>query len=354
MKRCFSDEIASVLREELKGGRYKAGEMLPDVESLRHRFAAGDFAVRNAILKLRKEGLVTVKKHVGVAVTGKALHAWKGHVAFIHTARSCSYHPQMLAVQFAKRLESEGYALHAVFLDANTNERIDVSPLMRHIHNGLSFAIVLSESRKVTNTLDLAGVPYVVLEQFSRDYPNAYAVIGLTDMQECFAKLVQALKKRHVKNILEVDFERRMDRTFKTMLFAAGLNVRRELCRFDNEQAHTLADVRAVGYRAIARFLADKKRRANLPDVIMFDDDYLAYGGIMAILEAGLRIPEDIRVVAWMNRGNEICLSRTLACIQYDPSASADAIARYVLAVLAGRNPAPPRIKWRFVPGESL
>ena len=149
--------------------------MLPDVASLRRRFAAGDFAVRNAILKLRKEGLVSVKKHVGVAVTGKALHAWKGHVAFIHTSRNCSYHPQKFAVQFAKCLESEGYAFHAVFLDADTDERIDISPLMRHIHNGLSFAIVLSEFRKVTNTLDSAGVPYVVLDESSCDYPNAYA-----------------------------------------------------------------------------------------------------------------------------------------------------------------------------------
>lgn len=328
--------------------------MLPDVESLRRRFEAGDFAVRNAILKLRKEGLVTVKKHVGVAVTGKALSAWKGHVAFIHTSRKCSYPPQMLAVQLALRLEAEGYALHPVFLDTDVDERIDVSPLMRYIHNGLSFAIVLSEFRKVTQTLDLAGVPYVVLDEFSRDFPNAHAVICLFDRQECYAKLIQALKKRHVKNILEIDFERRMDRTFKTMLFAAGFNVRRELCKFDNEKTHTLAEVRHVGYRVVAKFLADRKSRANLPDVIMFDDDYLADGGIMAILEAGLRIPEDIRVVAWMNRGNEICLGRTLACIQYDPSACADAVARYVLAVLAGRNPAPARIKWRFVPGESL
>ena len=328
--------------------------MLPDVASLRRRFAAGDFAVRNAILKLRKEGLVTVKKHVGATVTGKALHDWKGHVAFVHTSRSCSYHPQMLAVQFAKCFESEGYALHAVFLDADTDERIDVSPLMRYIHNGLSFAIVLSEFRKVTNTLDSAGVPYVVLDQSSRGYPNAYAVISLTDMQECYAKLIQTLKKRHVKNMLEVDFERRMDRTFKTMLFAAGLNVRRELCRLNNEKPLSLGEVRVAGYRTVARFLADGKSRANLPDVILFDDDYLASGGIMAILEAGLRIPEDIRVIVWINHGNEICLGRTLACIQYDPSANADAIARYVLAVLAGRNPALPRIKWRFIPGESL
>ena len=353
MQRCLSDGIAAALREELKGGRYKAGEILPAVPDLRRRFAAGDFAVRSALLKLRDEGLVTITKHVGVAATGTAPYVWKGHVAFIHTSTLCSFHPQMLAVQVVRRLEAQGYAVHPVFLEADEDERIDISPLMRHVHNGLSFAIVLSEFYKVTRALDLAGVPYVVIDASLRSHPHALAVIRY-GLAGCYAKLIHALKQRRVKNVLEVDFERRIDRAFKTMFFEAGLNVRRELCRWNNEGPSTLGDVRALGHRTIARFLADRTHRAHFPDVILFDDDYLAAGGIVAILEAGLRIPEDVGVVTWMNRGNEICLDRKLACLQHDPVATADAVARYVLAVLNGRRPTPPSIKWRFVPGESL
>ena len=74
----------------------------------------------------------------------------------------------------------------------------------------------------------------------------------------------------------------------------------------------------------------------------------------MAILEAGLRIPEDIKVVSFANRGNEPVLGLSLARIENDPAAYGDAVADYVLALLAGRNPRPPRIEYRFVPGESL
>ena len=81
---------------------------------------------------------------------------------------------------------------------------------------------------------------------------------------------------------------------------------------------------------------------------------HLAFGGIVAILEAGLRIPDDIRVVSFANRGNEPVLGLSLARIENDPTAYGAAVADYVLAVLAGRNPRPPRIEYRFIPGESL
>ncbi|MCR5750898.1 MAG: GntR family transcriptional regulator [Kiritimatiellae bacterium] len=353
LKQCISDVISDALRRELKDGRFKANEVLPSVESLCQRFAVGRFAVRSALHKLRDEGFVTVTKHVGVVATGKAGHDWKGHVAFVHSSTMCSYHPQKLAVQLARSFESHGYAMHPVFLEANTDERIDVTPLVRHIHNGLSFAVVYSEFYKVTKALDAADVPYVVVDGFSRSYPNALAVVKY-DMTECYAELIGALKSRRASDVLEFDFERRVDRTFKNMMFEAGINVRRELCRLNNEGPHALSDVRTIGHHAVARFLSGRTPRARLPDVIMFDDDYLASGGIVAIMEAGLRIPDDIRVVTWGNSGNEICLGRPLACIKYDPVASASAISDYVLAVLEGKRPAPPSVRPRFIPGESL
>ena len=62
-----------------------------------------------------------------------------------------------------------------------------------------------------------------------------------------------------------------------------------------------------------------------------------------ALLEAGLRIPDDVRIVIWSNKGNEPALGVSLARLENDLDASADAVSDYVLALLAGRRRAPPR-----------
>ena len=346
MKRCISDEIAGALRGELEGGRYRAGECLPSVGELRKRFGAGEFAVRAALHKLRDEGLVAVTKHVGVTATGKSASVWKGHVAFIHTAAMCAYFTHRLAMRLALRFEADGWCLHPVFLETNADGQLDTKVLSHHVADKLAFAVVLSEFRQISELLDRAAVPYVVLNGYARDFPNARAVIR-DSSSECYAELVAYMKARGMKKMLEVDFERRMDRTFKRVLMDGGIVVHRELCKWDNETPHSLSDVREIGHKAVARFLANNCGR--LPDVVLFDDDYLAAGGVVALLQAGVRIPDDVTVVTHANKGDEMLVAIAHGRIENDPIALGDRVAKYVLAVLDGRNPRPPINKLRFV-----
>ena len=52
-------------------------------------------------------------------------------------------------------------------------------------------------------------------------------------------------------------------------------------------------------------------------------DDYLAMGAIAALLESGVRIPEDVRLVTYYNKGFGPILTKTLARIEGDPESSA-------------------------------
>lgn len=346
MKRCTSDEIADTLRGELESGRYRAGECLPPVDELRKRFGAGEFAVRAALHKLRDEGLVAVTKHVGVTATGKSAPVWKGHVAFIHSATTCAYFTHRLAMRLARRFEADGWCMHPVFLEANADGQLDTKVLAHHVADKLAFAVVLSDSWQISQLLDRAAVPYVVLNGYARDFPNARAVIR-DSSSECCAELVVYMKARGMKKMLEVDFERRVDRTFKRVLTDGGIVVQRELCKWDNETPHSLSDVREIGHKAVVRFLASNGK--HLPDVVLFDDDYLAAGGVVALLQAGIRIPEDVTVVTHANKGDEMLVGIPHCRIENDPVALGDRVAKYVLAVFDGCNPRPPVNKLRFV-----
>ena len=116
MKKPESERIAETLSGELETGRWKAGERLPSVAELRKRFGVGAFAVRSAVRKLRDDGLVTIKKHVGAVVSQKAARSWKGRVAFVAVGTPGSYFMHKLAVLLGERLRKCGYDLTTLFL----------------------------------------------------------------------------------------------------------------------------------------------------------------------------------------------------------------------------------------------
>jgi len=353
MRKLESEKIAETLKGELEAGRWKAGERLPSVAELRERFGVGAFAVRSAVRKLRDEGLVTIKKHVGAVVSQKAARSWKGRVAFVAVGTPGSYFMHKLAVLLGERLRKCGYDLTTLFLGSQKDVSVHVDDVVRLAVNGLSFAVCYCSERQFVEVFDRAHVPYVVLDGFARDFPNARAVVRV-DARKCYDKFIRILCERKLKNVLEVDFERVMDRRFKSRFVDAGISVRRLLCKWSYESPMQLADVRRVGYEAVKGFFADEHHRAHPPDAILFDDDYLAKGGIVALLEAGLRVPNDVKVVTFCNRGNEPFLGVSLARIENDPVRYADVVAEFILKLLAGRSAKPPCVSSRFIPGESL
>ena len=341
------------MRDEMVAGRYRADERLPSVDDLRVRFGAGEFAVRHALRRLRDEGLISWKQRMGAVVTGKGACVWKGRVAFITVDASASYFRQKLAIQLAMRFREAGWDFVPIFLDQAPEGKVDVESVRRYAANGLDFAVVMTGRTQIAEMCDALSLPYVVLNGFTRDFPNAHAVIQ-EDFRNCFSELIRAMRARRLKSVLEFDIERTMDRSFKNQLFEAGIDVRRVLCRWDNHSSWTLGDVKRCGYRMVADFFSEERQRTHPPDVLLFDDDYLAAGGIVALLECGLRMPADVKVVTYSNSGDEPVAGVALARVEADPVSYGDSVAAYVLKLLAGHRAAPPRILWRFIPGESL
>ena len=353
MKRCTSDEIADALRGEIECGRWKAGEALPSCNDLCSRFCAGEWAVRHALRSLRDRGYVSICQNRGVTVSQKMLRAWKGRIAFVTLDETASYFPCRLWQSLSRRFGEDGWECPAVFAPFVRKGEYDLSRLERLISNGLDFAVVLADSKKALELLELSSVPYVVLNGYTHNYPNARGVVR-EDFRECYKDLIRVMRERRVKTILEVDGDRVIDRSFKSLIAEAGFSMRRIICKGDADSPWSLQDVRSWGYRGVSDFLKAGRNGVNPPDVILFDDDYLAQGGLVALYEAGLRVPKDVKVVFYSNRGNAPVLGFSAARVENDPIKYGESVAEYVLKLLDGRRAAPPKISWRFIPGESL
>ena len=92
-----------------------------------------------------------------------------------------------------------------------------------------------------------------------------------------------------------------------------------------------------------------------LPDVLFFTDDYVARGAITALSEYGLRIPDDVRVVTWANRGNGPVMRLPLTRMEMDPIAHGETVARCVVTYLRdGGFPAGVYVGPRYIAGLSF
>ena len=70
--------------------------------------------------------------------------------------------------------------------------------------------------------------------------------------------------------------------------------------------------------------------RKRLPGLFLFTDDFVAQGALTALAVAGVRIPDDVKVVAMANKGLGPVWEKPLSRFEMDAAAHADAVAHAV------------------------
>ena len=97
------------------------------------------------------------------------------------------------------------------------------------------------------------------------------------------------------------------------------------------------------------------KGRKWLPELFYFTDDHVASGALMAMLEAGIRVPGDVRVVTMANWGLGPVFPVALTRLEMNPYTHGDALARMALAFLTRKAPQGVRnVTLQYIQGDSL
>jgi DNA-binding LacI/PurR family transcriptional regulator len=97
------------------------------------------------------------------------------------------------------------------------------------------------------------------------------------------------------------------------------------------------------------------KDRKWLPDLLFFRDDLLATGAFVALLDAGVRIPADVRVATGANKGLGPPFPRPLTRMVLDNAAVGKRLASCVLEYLrTGTFPQGVTVGPDYVKGDTL
>ena len=358
MKKLESEKIAEALKCELEAGRWKAdgkllavqlarclkdairrgvfepGAVLPGSIELSVAAKVGEKTARHALAELAREGWTTPKRHVGSVVVERGLPTLyrKRILFFVQDPYYCYYIDQLVSCVRDCLLKGRGDVSIASVCGCRGKRKY--LQLEEFLKERWDLVIVVGNTSEAAGIATASGWPFIGIADGRKCRAitsNNY--IGLVDIMtgNALGEFAHACARKGVRRVLQVlGLPNAYDVT--DMLKSLGIEVRTvEVDNLGSPESMSIG-----GFAAIQKWFASK-RGSWRPDVVFFTDDYAAQGGLIALKNLGLRIPEDIAVVSHANKGHGPVWEKPLTRLEMDPVAHGKVLAREIAAYLRGR-----------------
>lgn len=326
-------QVVAGLCRCIQTGFYRPGDMIPATRELAVALGVSRIVTRAAVRELTEKGLVNPRPGVGCVVLAPKEKIWRGNVLLVTRSAGHTYYVNVFQAELRKALLKAGWLFSQVTVVPGTDGETDLSELELYLAHPVALAVVMFDNPDAERALSKAGVSFVTLgnsEERGLEGCAGHVRFDRSASADHFAACVASIG---VKSVLQAGMEGFDD--VGEALEKAGVEVRSmDIPRLPFGSAP--ADVAFAACDAFAAKLA--KSRNWLPDLIYFSDDYVCAGALAAFADAGVRIPEDVRVITWANRGNCPVHTKPLARMEMDPENDAKKVAAALVDCLEGRG----------------
>ncbi len=330
----LTSQIEDGLRQAIVTGFYGDGDFLPGYVELAGRLGVSTGIARRAIARLIADGLCHPQRGVGLRVCSKS-PAKVGNVLVVIGGDAASYRYYMasLVEHLRRHLAKSHFAMsRAVVMIRDGRE--DFSELREALNRHVNLAVLLDYSKGTERIVADAGVPYILVSPAPRSRKAAgYLESDTEGIAARIAEHCAACGARRVfMTGLESNEEGKLPAELEAALRGLGMETRwgtpgKEL--HDDTAAElvqaTIADFSRICQKG--RVETDGFR----PDLIVFLDDYVAQGALLAMTAAGIRIPEDVQVVTMANKGLGPNWLKPLTQYEVDAAAEAEILSDLIL-----------------------
>lgn len=344
-------QLSDNIRRAIATRTLKPGDPLPSIVRMAELCKTSVRIPREAVKILEDEGLLKGRPRSGIVVIGKRRFVWRGSVLFVDYGRQAYYYRGVLYKTLATELAKNGWRVDYANVTHGKSGRADLAQLKMALRGSYRFVFGDYLEEDVLAEIRRSGVPYFSTSgQVGGRHDDATGVFVVSEA-EAFNELAASCSARGARRVLRVALDT-VTQLFEIPLHERGIETETIRVRPD-QSVDRFVHSAAEASRKLRERLADIRKPK--PDLVYFADDSLTAAGLWAILAAGLRVPDDVKVVTLSNRGNRPAYRCGLTCIEHDHAAYALRIAREMLAFLAGR-------KWhrvlvgnaRIVPGETF
>ena len=335
----MTDQLADAIRRAIRNGRFSEGDILPPVKEIAKLSGACEMVVRGAIRRLTSEGLVRSRRHVGCIVCPSAAKSWRGYVLIV-SKQMGTYHFDTQAAILRDRLSRAGYFVSQSFVLWRDGQP-DFSQLDEALTHPLSLVVVLNKGWGIAEHIrQKKGVRLLVAAEMVK-----------WDAESQIGEVVGRCLKAGVRRIGYLCMCRNPNAATDALL-AAGLRLE-YFYLHPNESNNGVEEAELGSLRLFEKKLAKGKNK--LPDLIYSVDDYLTRGMLTAFAHYGVRVPEDVRVVTFANRGNGPWYFKSLARIEVDPMFLGEKLADRAIRMLDGKPPLVPiTFPVKYIDGETF
>ena len=339
------EQMTDGLRRAIRTGYYRPSDKLPSVRELVAHFGVSNRVPVAAIKKLREEGLVEAAPRNGCVVRHARMPHWKGHVICIVPSGDFSFSSMMIVERVRDAVFRANYLFTQVTVPRGKSGRLDMGVLDYHFRQPIDIAVQIGNERGIQSRLSRAGIPFV-----SGNCDGCGACVGSIryDQDAAFREFAARCRECGVKRVVRVVKMVGHWKRLSEVLAEEGIKDEEWNLSPRRQGEGRLEILRNTAFRDFASRLAEG--RDWLPDVFVFADDYLATGAVAALLEEGVRFPQDVRVATLANCGNRPVIPGASGFFEYDPFAVGDMVTADVVARLNGEaRPSSTAIPVRWV-----
>ena len=348
----LTSQIEQGVVRGIETGFWKPGDILPTLDEFAAATGVSLIVVRNAIRRLVDAGRINPRPGVGTVVLDSSTRLWRGHVVIVDfETRSNFFHSRVNGI-LRERLIQANYLPSMVSVAA---EKYDMEPLNAILRQPVSLAVVLGAGHghdaATVKRIVSADIPVITFSARKRPLPKVVGHLRLDDSgaMEDFAR---HCVESGVRKIAHVRIKPRNEYADKMPWERLGITTEIwQLKPFDG--VDPIENIQ----RGTMDFFETRLKRKNpgLPDVLYFDDDYAAAATIVSLLRHGVRIPEDVRIVASVRRGSPPPFPGSLACIEDDPFLCGEKMAELAIALLSGNSvPKVAQLPLSYHPGATF
>ena len=356
----LSDQLADGLRQAILTGRLKPGETLPTILEWSKLLGVSIRVPESAIARLVSEGLIVARRRHGcvVAERGNAPN-WKGHALVVVPDSDACYYSSVLLGCVRSRLAAEGYLVSLITLNHGKGTKgrftYDLAPLEFALRQSVDLAVLIFNFRRssIVRAVVRSGVPFIEFADAEPSSINGCVGSVCLDKESAMRALSEQCRAARLRRIMRVrayagNFDAEVLSKLSGVKFS-DFYVRRDAERYGANESM----VRAAMEAFLQRF--ESKGRGWLPDLLYFADDHLASGALTAMLAAGVRVPNDVRVVTMSNWGLGPVFPVSLTRLEMNPFEHGDALAQMALDYLRHKKPQGRRtVPLKYIEGDSF
>lgn len=326
------DQLATKIRRAIAAGRYKENDILPSIREMASLAGVSEKVSRGAYRTLAEEGWVETRPHVGSIVSDRADKvSIRGRVLLFNSCSCYCYPEEQLATELRRQLVKKGYRLTMTSIVPTTGTA-KYSELEMLLKEKWDLVLEFGEELLSRKLIESAGWPFLIVGNGARIVRSkADNCRGWIDIR-CSRALPLFVRRCARKNIHRVVQFLYMSGCFDAteMLKMAGVGI--ETVRIPRQR--DLTSIEKVAFQLTRKML----RSGTLPDVLLYTDDYLARGGLMALAASGVRIPDEVGVVSLVNKGFAPCWPTSLTCLLNDFRQMGRVVGSSINGLLEGRE----------------